>query len=64
MMGRPSTKIELDAEEEQVLRSLLRRRTTGQGIATRSRIVLACAEGLNNIAVAALRAVPSKTDTH
>lgn len=61
MMGRPSAKIELDVEEEQALRSLLRRRTTGQGIATRARIVLACARGLNNLEVAAETGVSKQT---
>ncbi len=61
MMGRPSAKIELDVEEEQALRSLLRRRTTGQGIAARARIVLACARGLNNLEVAAETGVSKQT---
>ena len=61
MMGRPSAKIELSDHENEVLQSLLRRRKTGQGIAVRARIVLACAEGLNNIEVASVTGVSKQT---
>jgi hypothetical protein len=41
-----ASKIELSAEERGELESLARRRSTGQALALRSRIVLAAAEGL------------------
>ena len=43
-----ASKIELSAEERRELESLARRRSTGQALALRSRIVLAAAEGVNN----------------
>jgi len=53
MMGRPVTKIELSDDEETTLQALIRRRKTGQGIAKRAQIVLLCAQGNSNKAVAA-----------
>jgi transposase len=43
----------LSEGERLVLQGWARRRTTAQGLAKRARIVLACADGLNNTAVAA-----------
>lgn len=43
----------LSEDERLVLRGWAKRRTTAQGLAKRARIVLACADGLNNTAVAA-----------
>jgi transposase len=43
----------LSGDERLVLQGWARRRTTAQGLAKRARIVLACADGLSNTAVAA-----------
>jgi anti-sigma regulatory factor (Ser/Thr protein kinase) len=43
----------LSEDERRTLESWARRRGTAQGLALRARIVLACAEGAPNIAVAA-----------
>src|SRR5512147_1095759 len=43
-----ASKIELSGEERSELESLARRRSTGQALALRSRIVLAAAEGVHN----------------
>src|SRR5512133_2614038 len=43
----------LTGDERRTLESWARRRSTAQGLALRARIVLACAEGASNIAVAA-----------
>ncbi|WP_109000103.1 IS630 family transposase [Streptomyces rishiriensis] len=43
----------LSEDERLVLQGWAKRRTTAQGLAKRARIVLACADGLNNTAVAA-----------
>jgi transposase len=53
MTGRPLAALELSAVEEGELRSLSRRRKTAQALALRARIVLACAAGNSNQAVAA-----------
>lgn len=53
MMGRPVTPINLTDEEEAALTSVVKRRTTGQGIALRARIVQLCAAGVSNKDVAA-----------
>jgi len=50
--GRPKTRLELSAEERSQLESWARRRKSAQALALRSRVVLACAEGLPNTAVA------------
>ncbi len=52
MMGRPLARLELSTEEVEALRSLARRRKTAQALALRARIVLACAAGEANQAVA------------
>lgn len=43
-----ASRITLSAEERRALESLARRRSTGQALALRSRIVLAAAEGIHN----------------
>lgn len=50
--GRPTVQIELSAQERATLQRWTRRHTTSQALALRSRIVLACAEGDSNIAIA------------
>jgi transposase len=52
-MGRSAVAIELTCEERRELESLARRRRTAQGLATRARIVLAAADGLENKAIVA-----------
>jgi FixJ family two-component response regulator len=51
--GRPKAELVLSTEERQVLERLTRRRKSAQAIALRARIVLACATGATNQAVAA-----------
>lgn len=51
--GRPKTELVLSDEERQVLERLTRRHKSAQAIALRARIVLACATGATNQAVAA-----------
>ena len=51
-MSRPLAELTLSPEQGKVLRSLASRRTTAQGLADRARIVLACAEGVQNQQVA------------
>lgn len=50
--GRPKAELVLSDEEEQALKRWTRRRKTAQALALRSRIVLACATGQTNTAVA------------
>lgn len=50
--GRPTTPVVLAAEERTELERLSRRRKTNQGLALRSRMILDCAQGLTNAAVA------------
>jgi hypothetical protein len=60
----PSPKLvalELTDDERRVLESWARRRKTGQALAVRSRIVLACADGASNHAVAAQMGVSRVT---
>lgn len=59
--GRPTTPLELTKEERSELERLCRRRKTNQALALRSRIVLACAEGKTNTAVAGLVGVTAAT---
>ncbi len=61
MTGRPLAPLELGAEEEEALQSLASRRTTAQALALRARIVLACAAGEANQAVAAKLGVTPQT---
>lgn len=50
--GRELKPMSVTREQRQVLEGWARRRTTAQGLATRSRIVLSCAEGRSNLEVA------------
>jgi len=50
--GRPKAPLVLTQEERQPLERWARRRTSAQAVALRARIVLACAEGATNKAVA------------
>ncbi|HUD96477.1 MAG TPA: IS630 family transposase [Woeseiaceae bacterium] len=52
MRGRPKAELKLSDGERQQLRSWARRRKTAQALALRSRIVLECARGVDNQAVA------------
>ena len=52
MRGRPKAILVLTDTEREELLALARRRKTAQAAALRARIVLACADGLDNIAVA------------
>jgi transposase len=51
--SKPAARIEVSDEERQVLEGYARRRTTAQALALRARIVLRCAEGGENTAIAA-----------
>ncbi len=51
-MGRPKAELKLEASEREELKRLARRRTVGAATAIRARIVLRCADGLDNIDVA------------
>jgi transposase len=51
-IGRPKRALTLDPDEKQTLEQWARRPKSAQRLALRSRIVLACAEGLNNTQVA------------
>src|SRR5215212_4753522 len=50
--GRPKAPLVLTEEERQTLERWARRRTSAQALALRARIVLACAQGATNVAVA------------
>ena len=50
--GRPKTELVLSDEERETLRRWARRAKSSQALAARSRIVLACADGVDNKAVA------------
>lgn len=52
MRGRPKAELKLSDGEREQLRSWARRRKTAQALALRSRIVLECARGVDNKAVA------------
>jgi transposase len=51
-VGRPTVEIELSDEERDTLQRWARRHSSAQALALRSRIVLACAQGKTNTAVA------------
>jgi len=51
-VGRPIPSLTLTSEEKQTLERWSRRHSSAQALALRCRIVLACAEGLSNTAVA------------
>ncbi len=59
--GRPVALLELSVEESEQLQRWARRAKSSQALALRSRIVLACASGLNNTEVAALERVSKPT---
>lgn len=59
--GRPKAELTLTDEERAALQRWARRRTSAQALALRSRIVLACAEGLDNKQVAAQERVTQQT---
>jgi len=61
MRGRPKATLELTETEREELLALARRRKTAQAAALRARIVLACAEGLENNAVAKHLSVTKQT---
>jgi transposase len=51
-MGRPKAELKLSNEEREELRRFARRRTIGSAMAMRSKIVLRCASGADNVDVA------------
>jgi transposase len=59
--GRRLISLELSAEERETLERFVRRRRTSQQLATRSRVVLLCAEGHSNREVAAKAGVHETT---
>ena len=59
--GRPVAKIDLSAEVASVLEGYTQRRKTAQALALRARVVLGCAAGLSNQAVAARERVTPQT---
>src|SRR3954466_12049661 len=60
-LGRPKRQPVLTDDERETLERWARRHTTGQALALRCRIVLACAEGGNDIEVAARLGVADST---
>jgi transposase len=64
--GMPDPRLEplvLSEDERHTLENWVKRRSTAQGLALRARIVLACAQGDSNLAVAARLGVNRKTVT-
>ena len=61
MRGRPIPELKLSEEERQTLERWVRRRSSAQALALRARIVLDCASGLTNTAVAEERQVTKQT---
>lgn len=59
--GRPKALLELTSAEREQLERWAGRRKSAQALALRSRIVLGCAQGLSNEAVAATEGVTAKT---
>ena len=59
--GRPKAALVLSPTERGTLEGYARRRTTGQAIALRARIVLRCASGLTNLAVAEELGITNET---
>ena len=59
--GRPKSELVLSEEEREQLTALTLRRKTAQALALRARIVLGCAQGLENNAVAARQRVTPQT---
>jgi transposase len=60
-IGRPIPELTLTAEERETLERWTRRRTTAQALAQRARIILACADGKTNTAVAAAMSATKQT---
>ena len=61
MRGRPKAQLVLSEPEREQLVALTLRRKTAQALALRARIVLGCADGLDNKAVAARQRVTPQT---
>ena len=61
MRGRPIPELKLSEDERQMLERWVRRRSSAQALALRARIVLDCASGLTNTAVAEERQVTKQT---
>lgn len=61
MSGRPKPPLVLSSAEQEQLLAFTRRRKTAQALALRARIVLACAQGLDNKVVAARQRVTQQT---
>src|SRR4051795_5251114 len=59
--GRPKAELTLTDDERAALQRWARRRKSAQALALRSRIVLACAEGLDNKQVATRERVTQQT---
>src|SRR5271165_2919704 len=60
-IGRPVAKVELTAESAGIVEGYTQRRKTAQALALRARIVLGCAAGLSNKAVAVRERVTPQT---
>lgn len=61
MRGRPKTELVLTKTEQEQLMALTLRRKTAQALALRARIVLACAQGVDNKVVATRQRVTRQT---
>src|SRR6476469_5503707 len=61
MAGRRLEPVVLSDDERRTLENWVKRRSTAQGLAQRARIVLACAQGGSNTAVAARLGINFKT---
>jgi transposase len=61
MSGRPKPPLVLSSAEQEQLLAFTRRRKTAQALALRARIVLACAQGMDNKVVAARQRVTQQT---
>src|SRR4051794_28891984 len=61
MRGRPKSELVLTEDEQEQLTALTLRRKTAQALALRARIVLACAEGVDNMVVASRQRVTPQT---
>src|SRR5499427_7681385 len=61
MTGRPKAELVVSAEDQAMLTRWTARRTTAQGLALRSRIILRCATGMSNMAVARELGVTDQT---
>ena len=61
MRGRPKAELVLTEDEREQLTALTLRRKTAQALALRARIVLACADGVDNKSVASRQRVTPQT---